>query len=140
MNYTQFKSDSGKYGTFYNEALIDKLPVFGDYTMIRSGEYEYILVTGDTSDGYNYTDATVYKVNRNDINGTYVMSTNSYDNVTLTISNDYYCYGTNVGRLYGGYDRYYIPVLTAVLVIGFVGIYLFHIIHDIRECVKRGFR
>ena len=133
MNYVQFKSNSGKYGTFYNEALIDKLPVFGDYTMIRSGEYEYILVTGDTSNGYNYTDATVYEVNRNDSNGTYTMSTHSYDDVVLSISNEYYCYGTQVGRLYGGYDRYTIPVLSGVILISVLGFFLLHIIHDIRH-------
>lgn len=133
MNYVQYKSNGGKYGTFYNEALIDKLPVFGDYTMIRSGEYEYILVTGDTSDGYNYTDATVYEVNRDDYNGTYTLSTHSYDDVVLSISNDYYCYGTQVGRLYGGYDRYTIPVLSGVILISVLGFFLLHIIHDIRN-------
>lgn len=133
MNYVQYKSNGGKYGTFYNEALIDKLPVFGDYTMIRSGEYEYILVTGDTGDGYNYTDATVYEVNRDDYNGTYTLSTHSYDDVVLSISNDYYCYGTQVGRLYGGYDRYTIPVLSGVILISVLGFFLLHIIHDIRN-------
>ena len=138
MNYTQYKSNDGSYGTFSNEALINKLPILGDYTLIRSGKYQYVLVTGDTNDGENYTNATVYEVNRNDYTGTYTMSTHSYDDVVLSISNDYYCYGTQVGRLYGGYDRYTIPVLSGVILITFVGFFLLHIIHDIRNVFKRG--
>lgn len=138
MNYTQYKSSDGSYGSFSNEALIDKLPIFGDYTLIRSGRYQYVLVTGETNDGETFSNATVYEVNWNDYSGSYTMSTHSYDDVVLSISNDYYCYGTQVGRLYGGYDRYTIPVLSGVILISLVGFFLFHIIHDIRYVFMRG--
>lgn len=102
--YTQYRGGyNNSYSSASNTVLNNKIPLFKDYIQFRSGEEQYVLIVGDTEDGYNFTDATVYTVNG--ASGNYTFAVTEEDNVTAVITNDYYTYGSYTYSYYNEYQR-----------------------------------
>lgn len=97
MIYTQYKD---AYSLPNNDILTSKVPVFGDYLIMQTNQYEYILV--------DYTANKVHKITRSNYNSNWTYRVIDDDNVVCNISVPTAVYGTynNVDYvLYGGNQR-----------------------------------
>lgn len=102
--FTQYRGGyNNSYSSASNTVLNNKIPLFKDYLQFRSDDEQYVLIIGETSDGYNFTDATVYSVNG--ASGNYTFDVDEYDNVAAVITNDYYTYGSYTFPYYNEYQR-----------------------------------
>ena len=101
--YTQYRSGTGQsYSSASNTVLNNKIPLFKDYIQFRSGQNEYVLIIGDTSNGYDFTDVTVYTVDGT--SGTQTLEVAEYDSVSAVVTNDYYTYGSYTYSYYNQYQ------------------------------------
>lgn len=113
--YTQYRSGTGQsYSSASNTALNNKIPLFRDYIQFRSGQNQYVLIIGSTSNGYDFTDATVYTVDGSSGNQTFEVS--EYDTVNAVVTNDYYTYGSYT---YSYYNQYQLNQALCDSLIGF---------------------
>lgn len=102
--YTQYRGGyNNAYSSASNTVLNNKIPLFEDYIQFRSGDEQYVLIVGDTEDGYNFTDATVYTVNG--ASGNYTFSVTEENATTAVVTNDYYTYGSYTFPYYNQYQR-----------------------------------
>lgn len=102
--YTQYRGNyNNSYSSASNTVLNNKIPLFKDYIQFRSGDEQYVLIIGDTEDGYNFTDATVYTVNG--ASGNYTFSVSNEPTTKAVVSNDYYTYGSFTYPYYNEYQR-----------------------------------
>lgn len=88
--YTQSNNSVGS--TYYNYFL-SHVPVGKDYIIFSTSD-DYVLVYGDY-DGSQFTDSTVYTIQRSYNNGTVDITNES--TTTVNISYDYYTY-SNIGH------------------------------------------
>lgn len=103
--YTQYRGNyNNTYSSASNTVLNNKIPLNGDYLQFRSGENQYILVIGETDNGYDFTDATVYIVNG--ASGNQTLSVLENQSVECNISNDYYTYSSFTNDYYSPLQRY----------------------------------
>lgn len=113
--YTQYRSGTGQsYSSASNTVLNNKIPLFKDYIQFRSGQNQYVLIVGDTDNGYDFTDVTVYTVDGT--SGTQIFSVNEYDAVSAVVTNDYYTYGSHT---YSYYNQYQLNQALCDSLIGF---------------------
>lgn len=113
--YTQYRSSTGySYSSASNTVLNNKIPLFKDYIQFRSGQSQYVLIIGSTSNGYDFTDAIVYTVDGSSGNQTFEVS--EYDTVKAVVTNDYYTYGSHT---YSYYNQYQLNQALCDSVIGF---------------------
>ena len=113
--YTQYRSGTGQtYSSASNTALNNKIPLFKDYIQFRSGQNQYVLIIGDTSNGYDFTDVTVYTVDGT--SGTQQLEVAEYDSVSAVVTNDYYTYGSYT---YSYYNQYQLNQALCDSLIGF---------------------
>ena len=113
--YTQYRSVTGQsYSSASNTVLNNKIPLFKDYIQFRSGQNQYVLIVGDTDNGYDFTDVTVYTVDGT--SGTQTFSVHEYDTVTAVVTNDYYTYGSYT---YSYYNQYQLNQALCDSLIGF---------------------
>lgn len=102
--YTQYRIGNNQtYSSASNTVLNNKIPLFKDYIQFRSGQNQYVLIIGDTSDGYNFTDATVYIVDGTSGNQTFEVS--QEPSTKAVVTNDYYTYGSYTYSYYNQYQR-----------------------------------
>lgn len=102
--YTQYRgSYNNSYSSASNTVLNNKIPLFDDYIQFRSGDEQYVLIVGDTEDGYNFTDATVYTVNG--ASGNYTFDVTEEATTKAVVTNDYYTYGSYTFPYYNNYQR-----------------------------------
>lgn len=91
------------YSSASNTVLNNNIPLFDDYIQFRSGQNEYVLIVGDTTDNVVYHDATVYVVDGS--SGTQTINVNEYDTVTADYTNAYYTYNSFNNPYYNKYQR-----------------------------------
>lgn len=102
--YTQYRGGyNNSYSSASNTVLNNYIPLFDDYIQFRSGDEQYVLIVGDTEDGYNFTDASVYTVDGT--SGNYTFSQQDYDTVNTVVTNDYYTYGSYTFSYYNQYQK-----------------------------------
>lgn len=102
--FTQYRSGINQsYSSASNTVLNNNIPLFGDYIQFRSGQNEYVLIVGDTTDNVVYTDASVYVVDGS--SGTQTINVYEYDTVTANYSNAYYTYNSYNNPYYNKYQR-----------------------------------
>lgn len=113
--FTQYRSGMGQsYSSASNTVLNNKIPLFKDYIQFRSGQNQYVLIVGDTDNGYDFTDVTVYTVDGT--SGTQTFSVDEYDSVSAVVTNDYYTYGSYT---YSYYNQYQLNQALCDSLIGF---------------------
>lgn len=113
--YTQYRGNyNNNYSSASNAVLNNKIPLFKDYIQFRSADDQYVLIIGDTKDGYNFTDATVYTVDGT--SGSYTFNVTEEATTTAVVTNDYYTYGSYT---YSYYNQYQLNQALTDSVIGF---------------------
>lgn len=96
--YNQYVNN-GQYQNANNTWLLSQSQgITSDWTMIRTGQYQYVMVIGDTVDGVNYSDAEVITVNTAYSSSNASVSRSKHDSVIVNVSNEYYSYGTLIGQ------------------------------------------
>lgn len=102
--FTQYRQGTNQsYSSASNTVLNNNIPLFEDYIQFRSGQNQYVLIVGDTSDNVVYTDATVYVVDGS--SGTQTINVHEYDTVTANYTNAYYTYNSFNNPYYNKYQR-----------------------------------